>query len=123
MQDYCLATDEPIGIPRATTDNVGISVTWEPEYDSFVGQSGIEEYDRADEKWVSEQLEQGNPWAWCIICVKATYRDVLEGTDYLGGCSYGSERDFIEGGDYYPDMVANAIAEINEQIEILEGGE
>jgi hypothetical protein len=71
------------------------------------------EMDRATNLAINEQLNQGNQWAWC--CVKITaYIDGLEGiegTDYLGCCSYKNEADFRSGG-YFEDMQARAKEEL-----------
>lgn len=58
------------------------------------------------ENAVIEELEH-NPWAWCVVEVKASWKGLKEST-FLGGCSYRSEADFKVGG-YYEDMVDEVI--------------
>jgi hypothetical protein len=83
------------------------------------------EEDSKAEKWIEDQLESGNEWAWCTIRVSAHWNE-FEGDDYLGCCSYRSEADFKQPGGYYDDMKAEALAELNrkvsdaaEQLELL----
>lgn len=68
--------------------------------------SGDDDYDREVEDSIIADLEAGNDWAWCMVKVTATYDgiDSVEGVDYLGGCSYASEKDFKSPGGYYDDM-------------------
>lgn len=62
---------------------------------------------RADMEW--------NEWAWCIVKVTASIPGLdIEGTDYLGGCSYKNKADFETGG-YYEDMKAQALADLCEE--------
>lgn len=62
-----------------------------------------DETDKANEDWIRDQLDRGNEWAWCCVRVTATFA-TFKGTDYLGGCSYLSQKDFEQPGDYYDDM-------------------
>lgn len=59
-----------------------------------------EAYDAAVRSDILADLEAGNPWAWCTIRVTATLGG-FTGADVLGCCSYASEADFIEAGDYW----------------------
>lgn len=77
--------------------------------------SGDDEQDRAHEQWVRDQLESGNEWAWCTVKVTARFNG-FEGSDYLGCCSYLSERDFCEVDGYYPQMREEALSRLNEEI-------
>lgn len=58
------------------------------------------------ENAVIEELEH-NPWAWCVVEVKASWKG-LQVSTFLGGCSYRSESDFKVDG-YYKDMVDEVI--------------
>jgi hypothetical protein len=74
--------------------------------------------DRTDREIVNnirKQLEIGNAWAWCIVCVTVEYRDIEE-NEYLGGCSYNSRYDFIHNSGYYEDMVNECLTRINDTI-------
>lgn len=66
-------------------------------------------------KDIYDQLERGNQWAWCTVKVTAKWRE-FEGTDYLGGCSYKSEKDFTQPGGYYDDMKLEALADLNAKL-------
>jgi len=76
--------------------------------------SGDDAQDRKDENKVLRQLEYGNQWAWCSVKMTAKYKE-FEGVDYLGGCSYKSEKDFREGG-YFEDMKVQALEALNTNI-------
>lgn len=72
--------------------------------------SGDDAVDKETEDWIFEQLNSGNPWAWCCVKVTATVDldgDEINGYTYLGACSYKSEADFKADG-YYEDMKAQA---------------
>lgn len=53
---------------------------------------------------------ESSEWAWCAVEVRAEWND-LTGSDFLGGCSYASEKDFKEGG-YFEDMKDRALDEL-----------
>lgn len=73
--------------------------------------------DQEAETWIRDQLEAGNGWAWCAVKVSVSY-GVLEGTDYVGGCSYQSRKDF-EQSDLYHEMVDEALDDLAGQLETL----
>ncbi len=78
--------------------------------------SGNDEWDKEAEDLVYKQLEY-TEWAWCCVKVTARWKG-LEGTDYLGGCSYKSEEDFRKDG-YYEDMCSTAYDDLVQQINAL----
>ena len=78
------------------------------------------EQDERTYRYIRRHLDRGNTWAWCTVIVRATWGG-FEGRSVLGGCSYPSERAFKRGG-YWPDMVAEAIAELNQAIGRAEHG-
>lgn len=49
------------------------------------------------------------------MTVRAKWKGYV-GTDMLGCCNYESEQDFIRCNDYYADMCAEALAELNAKI-------
>ena len=77
----------------------------------------------ADLEFVREQIRSGNVWGWCSIEVKAKFTtedgEEVEASDYLGGCSYHSRRDFMEPGGYYDDMKKASYAELCLKLEVL----
>lgn len=83
-----------------------------------------EEADKATEKWINDQLESGNQWAWCCVKVTCYYKgiDCITGTDFLGGCSYKSESEFIAPGGYFEDMKRIAYDDFVSNIERLAMG-
>ncbi len=77
--------------------------------------SGDLVYDREVEREILADLADGNDWAWCTVKVTARV-DGIEGTSYLGCCSYASEKDFRNGG-YYPEMKEEAVRELRDKLE------
>jgi hypothetical protein len=103
---------------KLTRDDVEISVEALPE-DMHPGDSfGLD--DPEEQKIVDNIIEraESNIWAWCCIRVRVTWRGHA-GTAYLGGCSYESKEDFIKQDDYYPDMVDEALADLNRELKAL----
>ena len=111
---------ETVGLPF--WDEVRFSVEPEEEEMDFHGyyKSDEPESDRQLERWIERQLEMGNQWAWCSVRLTASWTDRFhrkwsgefgdkeyEGIDYIGGCSYKNERDFLKGG-YYEQMCEDA---------------
>lgn len=72
--------------------------------------SGDDEVDSYAEEWVRDQLEWGNEWAWCQVCVTAELEG-FKGTAWLGGCSYESEDQFTIDG-YYTDLCDEAFEDL-----------
>jgi hypothetical protein len=78
--------------------------------------SGDADDDKRVEDSIREQLNNGNEWAWCTVKVTAFIPGTgIEGTDYLGCCSYKSESDFKRDG-YYKDMCAQAKADLLKRV-------
>jgi hypothetical protein len=73
--------------------------------------SGDGVLDKQFEDAVIEELEH-NPWAWCMVEVKASWKGLKVST-FLGGCSYRSENDFKVDGPY-DDMVDEVIKELTQ---------
>ena len=74
-------------------------------------------YDVDDEytKWIVNQLNDGNEWAWCCIKVTAEWNG-HNGVDYLGCCSYMSMFDFMKS-EYYNSMKDQALQDLNNTLE------
>ena len=58
-------------------------------------------------------------FAWFIARVEAKKRGITLGTAYLGGCCYRTAREFVTEGDYYGDMVSEAISQARDTLEKL----
>lgn len=71
---------------------------------------GDDTLDAELENNVRQALESGNDWAWCTVKVTASYQK-YKGSDYLGGCSYDSQRDFETSG-YFEDMKDEALNDL-----------
>lgn len=70
---------------------------------------------------IQRRLEWGDLWAFCTVCVSASWAspdtdEEFTGNDYLGGCSYRNEADFKQPGGYYQDMQKRAYEDLMEQI-------
>lgn len=70
------------------------------------------DWDETDEERAEtlRKIENGT-LAYFIARVEARKEGITLGTAYLGGCCYDSVRQFVEGGDYYGDMVKEAVQE------------
>ena len=104
-----------------TADEVEFAIEVHPEDAPIAGNcSAIDaETDSATEAWITDQLEQGNAWAWCCVRVVARWEG-FEGDDWLGCCSYESEATFCEPGGYFGDMLARALEALNETVATTE---
>lgn len=80
--------------------------------------SGDDVADRAQERWVHDQLDSGNQWAWCTVRLTGRYKG-LESVDTLGCCSYLDENDFRQPGGYFDDMQSNVLADLQCQLDEL----
>lgn len=97
-----------------TIEQVEFSIECLPEDTQVQGNamfSGDNEADREAEENIIQKLDNGNEWAWCTVRVVARHKGI-EGDDYLGCCSYDSEKDFIENSGYYQDMKSIAYEEL-----------
>lgn len=81
--------------------------------------SGDDDLDREEEDRAINDLNSGNPWAWCTVKVTAKHPNLpgIEGVDYLGGCSYKSQADFEGQSGYFDDMKDRALEELNREIQ------
>ncbi len=73
--------------------------------------SGDDAIDKRVEDEIIARIDDGDPWAWCCVEVRASH-DEISSSDYLGGCSYRDEAYFRTGG-YYEDMVKQAVDGLN----------
>lgn len=73
----------------------------DPEWDSPEGHFAMGEPEDSETiAWIRQELRDGNAWAWCVVCVRATLEDIpamggasLVGLANVGGCSFESEAD------------------------------
>lgn len=96
-----------------------IRVYCQPEHIPVRGNymaSGNDAEDKACEDEIIERLNSGDDWAWCCVEVRASYAGI-DGADYLGGCSYASEKDFRKSGYYFEDMCERALDELADELE------
>ena len=78
--------------------------------------SGDDEYDKTVEDELIRRVETGDVWAWASVSVTAKFGR-FEAVNYLGGCSYKDEADFINNSGYYEDMKDEAIEDLNAQLQ------
>jgi hypothetical protein len=72
------------------------------EYDhDFSYKDDFEDIDTI--KWIENELDKCNVWAWCRVRVSLVFND-FQVDEFLGGCSYEDEESFKQTG-YYEDMV------------------
>lgn len=103
---------------RLTEDDVTFSIQCRPEEVPVRGNvlaSDDPVADKRDEDEIIARLESGDDWAWCAVEVTAHWEDFSAST-HLGCCSYASEEDFRQSGDYFDDMKAEALSALNEKI-------
>lgn len=108
-----------IRIKLPTINDVEFTIEPQEEYIPIRGSfdSGDPEHDEQTALEIERQLEY-NIWAWCCVKVTAEYKG-MEGTDYLGACSYESEKDFVENSGYYEGMKDRAFQELLDSIKAL----
>jgi hypothetical protein len=100
---------------KLTEDDVQFVVLASPEEDvSYINDIHSQEA----RQWIAKQLEEGNVWAWCVVCVVAHWRQGLSGTAYLSCCSYENEQGFKEGV-CYQDKKKEALADLQRQVDEL----
>lgn len=103
-------------LPRTAQmdDEVTFDIRMEPDPEQIDGNaSAIDPVtDKEIVDHIKEELRNGNDWAWCQVQVVASYVDD-DGNEYtgesswLGGCSYESERDFIDSKSQITDQQGN----------------
>lgn len=103
-------------VRRLTAKDVEFIIEHEPEETPIEGNASAidEDTDKEVVEWIRDQLSRGNTWAWCRVKVSAAWNGFI-GSDYLGCCSYKSEKDFKACG-YYVDMKVEALAALNREI-------
>jgi hypothetical protein len=100
-----------------TLEECTICVHAEPEDTHPEGQfaSGDDEADREFVASALRRLESGDTWAWAWVRVRVSWNG-FTGEDSLGCCSYESEEDFREAGDYYEGMAQTALENLNQTL-------
>jgi hypothetical protein len=105
-----------VQLRELTADEVEFILECEPEDTPIEGNaSAIDpETDARIEKWIRDQLDSGNEWAWCAVTVTARWKDFV-GMNHLGCCSYRSREDFMACG-YFDDLKEVALADLNDAV-------
>lgn len=98
-------------------EDLGVIIEFTPEEEEI-----SPDYEEEENQAIADKYNSGNMAAWFCAKVTVTYRD-LEGTDYLGCCSYNSFKEFTTtDNDYYMDMINQCINEINRQVQSINFG-
>ena len=92
--------------------------SYEIEYRIFVRPEDFSPSEHFDDETAAAILEsaESNEWAWAAVEVQAVAvfaggTEVI-GSDFLGGCSYGSESEFKAEGGYFEDMKIEALSDL-----------
>lgn len=109
-----------IRIKLPTIDQVQFTIEALEEDNPIRGNAVVTGDDAVDKKVEDDIIKrlESNIWAWCCVCVTAKWKG-LEGTDYLGSCSYKDENDFKQPGGYYEEMKEKAYDNLIEQLNAL----
>ena len=98
----------------ADLEKMGVTIEFTPENEDLDIAGRFED---EDVEQIQDLYNAGNMAAWFCAKVEVSVRD-LSGTDYLGGCSYGSFKEFQSNeSGYYVDMINQCIEQINSDIE------
>lgn len=89
-----------------------------PEYEPADPVAELSECMSPEEAGALAYLAQTNPWMWCRVHLRGTYRGILQADAYLGCCSYANEQDFLNGG-YNPQMQEEIRDELQGQLNTL----
>lgn len=102
-----------IQLRKLTLEDVKVSIVASPESDE-----SPKDHFPPDLAYriIMDAYRYGNVWAWCTITVRVEWND-LHGSDSIGCSHYGSEAAFKADG-YYPDMLKEALIDLNEKIQI-----
>lgn len=113
---------DKIKLHKFLKQKAGIAIKCLPEDMPIKGSfdSGDDALDLETENKIYADLESGNQWAWCVVKVRATWRG-FSGDTYLGACSYSSIEEFLKG-DYYSDMVDDAVNALVDDIILAQKG-
>lgn len=77
--------------------------------------SGDPSIDKEVEDGILKRLEAWDVWAWALVKVEAKFEG-FTGVDYLGGCNYDNEKQFLEDA-YFEDLKARALENLFENVE------
>ena len=67
---------------------------------------------------VIEDIEQGN-LAWFMVKVEASKNGIVLADEYLGGCCYQTETDFLDVDGYWTDMCETALHDAKQTLRDL----
>lgn len=92
----------------------GVTYTLDLEEEDHPPEEDFEEQSQID--YVRGEIAKGNLFAF--FCAKVTARaGGCEGVHYFGSCSYKDAADFCQEGGYWPQLKADALAELKGELE------
>lgn len=105
---------------KLTKDSVVTRLSPEPEERSPEHYESVDGLSDGYAATVREMMKKHkSAWNWC--CAKVSARPTNSfgffGTAYLGACSYINRENFINVSGHYYDMIDDAVAELNGQIQ------
>lgn len=103
-------------LPTKTFSNGDIEIEVIP-HEEF--QSPFDMYDQEVAQDIADMADNYGIWGWCTIEVKATWNGMISESDYLGGCSYKDEEDFLKNSGYYEEMKSTAISDLKKELKSL----
>ena len=99
----------------ADLEKMGVIIEFTPENEDLEPFGYFDDDETAQE--ICDKYNSGSEAAWFCAKVEVSVRDI-SGTDYLGGCSYASFKEFqSDESGYYVDMINQCIEQINSDIE------
>jgi hypothetical protein len=103
-------------IRKLTEKDVSIRVV--PEFEADFSPDWETDEGGPDTALIAKVLKaaKSNVWAWCSVTVTAEWMG-WKGRAHLGGCSYKDEADFSGPDGYLPQMVEEAIDDLNKALE------
>ena len=113
---------------RITKDTPGLTITIRPEEEDFTPEESYRvpgvKHNEADVKQpfveaANEMAEENGLWGWCQVKTHCGAGPGSRASAYLGGCSYEDTEDFEQNSGYTDQMVKEALAELQKEIDAV----
>ena len=76
-------------------------------------------YDGDDEDGSIQEAINSGELDWFVARVQVLHNGCELGVDYLGACAYRSSQEFVKIGDYFRDMVREAVSQARENAQTI----
>jgi hypothetical protein len=111
---------------RITKDTPGLTITIRPEEEDCTPEESYRvpgvQHNEADVKRfvdaANEMVDEHGLWGWCQVRLTAELGP-LKGNAYLSGCSYEDTEDFEQSSGYTDQMLKEALAELQKEIDAV----